>query len=79
VTVLGQSIIIINDAPLAFELFEKRSAKYSSRPKQLFSSELYVLKLLAMALAVVSRRQAVVNLGTSQGGLGEHNRHVPIQ
>ncbi|KAI0400732.1 putative cytochrome P450 oxidoreductase OrdA-like protein [Xylaria palmicola] len=40
VTVLGQSIIIINDARLAFELFEKRSAKYSSRPKQVFASEL---------------------------------------
>ncbi|KAI1814974.1 putative cytochrome P450 oxidoreductase OrdA-like protein [Poronia punctata] len=42
VTVLGQSIIIINDAQLAFELLEKRSAKYSSRPNQVFSSELYV-------------------------------------
>ncbi|RWA10840.1 hypothetical protein EKO27_g4261 [Xylaria grammica] len=40
VTVFGQSIIIINDAQLAFELFEKRSSKYSSRPNQLFASEL---------------------------------------
>ncbi|KAI0427566.1 putative cytochrome P450 oxidoreductase OrdA-like protein [Xylaria sp. FL1042] len=40
VTVFGQSIIIINDPQLAFELFEKRSAKYSSRPKQLFACEL---------------------------------------
>ncbi|KAJ3571957.1 hypothetical protein NPX13_g5205 [Xylaria arbuscula] len=40
VTVFGQSIIIINDAQIAFELFETRSAKYSSRPKQLFASEL---------------------------------------
>ncbi|KAI0813661.1 putative cytochrome P450 oxidoreductase OrdA-like protein [Xylaria sp. FL0064] len=40
VTVFGKSIIIINDPQLAFELFEKRSAKYSSRPKQLFACEL---------------------------------------
>lgn len=40
VTVLGQSIIIINDAQLAFELFEKRSAMYSSRPRQIFTGEL---------------------------------------
>ncbi|KAK5630396.1 hypothetical protein RRF57_006111 [Xylaria bambusicola] len=40
VTVFGQSIIIINDAQVAFELFEARSSKYSSRPKQLFASEL---------------------------------------
>ncbi|KAI0544305.1 cytochrome P450 [Xylaria curta] len=40
VTILGKSIVIINDAQLAFELLEKRSTKYSSRPKQLFASEL---------------------------------------
>ncbi|KAI1170366.1 cytochrome P450 [Nemania sp. FL0916] len=40
VTVLGKSLVIINDARLAFELFEKRSAKYSSRPKQVFAGEM---------------------------------------
>ncbi|KAI0112261.1 cytochrome P450 [Nemania sp. FL0031] len=40
VTILGKSIIIINDAQLAFELFDKRSTKYSSRPKQLFAGEM---------------------------------------
>lgn len=40
VTVLGQTIVIINDAKLAFELLEKRSAKHSSRPKQVFAGEL---------------------------------------
>ncbi|KAI0202311.1 cytochrome P450 [Astrocystis sublimbata] len=40
VTVFGQSIIIVNDAQLVFELLEKRSTKYSSRPKQQFSGEL---------------------------------------
>ncbi|KAI1373868.1 putative cytochrome P450 oxidoreductase OrdA-like protein [Hypoxylon crocopeplum] len=40
VTVMGQTIVIINDARLAFELFEKRSAKYSSRPRQIFAGEM---------------------------------------
>ncbi|KAI0145193.1 cytochrome P450 [Xylariaceae sp. FL1272] len=40
VTVLGQSLVIINDPQLAIELFEKRSAKYSSRPKQIFAGEM---------------------------------------
>ncbi|KAI0128219.1 putative cytochrome P450 oxidoreductase OrdA-like protein [Hypoxylon sp. NC0597] len=40
ITVLGQTIVIINDARLAFELFEKRSAKYSSRPRQIFAGEM---------------------------------------
>jgi len=39
---LGSTIVIVNDARLAFELLEKRSAKFSSRPKQLFAGELYV-------------------------------------
>lgn len=41
-SVLGQNLVIINDAEVAFELFEKRSVKYSSRPKQLFAGEMYV-------------------------------------
>ncbi|KAJ2989842.1 hypothetical protein NUW58_g3263 [Xylaria curta] len=40
INILGKTIVIINDARLAFELFEKRSAKYSSRAKQIFASEL---------------------------------------
>ncbi|KAF9871869.1 hypothetical protein CkaCkLH20_10501 [Colletotrichum karsti] len=40
VTVLGQTMVIVNDAKIAFELLEKRSAKYSSRPFQLFSGEM---------------------------------------
>lgn len=40
VTVMGQSLIIINDAKLAFELMEKRSAIHSSRPKQIFAGEM---------------------------------------
>lgn len=42
VTVMGQTIVILNDADLTFELFEKRSTKYSSRPKQVVAGEMYV-------------------------------------
>ncbi|KAI1457470.1 putative cytochrome P450 oxidoreductase OrdA-like protein [Annulohypoxylon moriforme] len=40
ITVMGQTIVIINDAKLAFELLEKRSAKHSSRPRQIFAGEM---------------------------------------
>ena len=42
VTVMGQTLVIINDSQLAFELMEKRSVKHSSRPKQVFAGEMYV-------------------------------------
>ncbi|KAI1444238.1 putative cytochrome P450 oxidoreductase OrdA-like protein [Annulohypoxylon stygium] len=40
ITVMGQTIVVINDARLAFELLEKRSAKHSSRPRQIFAGEM---------------------------------------
>jgi len=40
VTVMGQTLVIINDAKVAFELMEKRSAIHSSRPKQIFAGEM---------------------------------------
>ncbi|KKA21750.1 Cytochrome P450 oxidoreductase OrdA-like protein [Rasamsonia emersonii CBS 393.64] len=40
VTVLGQTLIILNDSNLAFELMEKRSSKHSSRPRLVFSGEM---------------------------------------
>jgi hypothetical protein len=40
VTVMGQTIIIINDRNLAFELLEKRSAIHSSRPSTVFADEM---------------------------------------
>ncbi|PLB51998.1 putative cytochrome P450 oxidoreductase [Aspergillus steynii IBT 23096] len=40
VTVMGHVFVIINNAQIAFELLEKRSAIYSSRPKQVFAGEL---------------------------------------
>lgn len=44
VTVMGQTLIILHDVRLAFELMEKRSAKHSSRPKQTFAGEMYADK-----------------------------------
>ena len=43
VTVMGQTIVIINSGRIAQELFGKRSAIYSSRPKLVMASELSVL------------------------------------
>ncbi|KAH8666067.1 cytochrome P450 [Ilyonectria robusta] len=40
VTVMGQTLVIVNDADLAFELLEKRSVKHSSRPRQIFAGEM---------------------------------------
>ncbi|KAH7192845.1 cytochrome P450 [Fusarium flagelliforme] len=40
VTVMGQTIVIINDAKLAFDLLDKRSVKHSSRPTQVFAGEM---------------------------------------
>jgi hypothetical protein len=42
VTVMGQTLVIINDQRLAFELMEKKSAIHSSRPRQVFAGEMYV-------------------------------------
>lgn len=42
VTVMGQTLVIINDMKLAFELLEKRSVKHSSRPNQIFAGQMYV-------------------------------------
>ncbi|GKZ33657.1 hypothetical protein AbraIFM66950_003685 [Aspergillus brasiliensis] len=40
ITILGQPIIILHDANIATELFEKRSLKYSSRPRLVFAGEM---------------------------------------
>jgi hypothetical protein len=42
VTVMGQTLVILNDKQLAFELMEKRSSIHSSRPKQIFAGEMYI-------------------------------------
>ncbi|KAJ5766545.1 uncharacterized protein N7511_004161 [Penicillium nucicola] len=41
ITVMGQTIVILNDANVALELLSKRSAIYSSRPNLVFASEMY--------------------------------------
>jgi hypothetical protein len=38
---MGQTLIIINETQLAYELMEKRSLKHSSRPSQIFAGEMY--------------------------------------
>ncbi|KAF5019368.1 hypothetical protein F66182_8618 [Fusarium sp. NRRL 66182] len=40
ITVLGQTIVIVNEAALAFEILERRSAIHSSRPNQIFAGEM---------------------------------------
>ncbi|OGE54266.1 hypothetical protein PENARI_c006G06548 [Penicillium arizonense] len=40
ITVMGQTIVILNDANVALELLGKRSAIYSSRPNLVFASEM---------------------------------------
>lgn len=41
ITVLGQTIVVINDARIAFDLLDKRSNIYSSRPRMIFAGEMY--------------------------------------
>ncbi|KAK7745701.1 hypothetical protein SLS62_009667 [Diatrype stigma] len=40
ITIMGGTIVIINDARIAIELLEKRSVKHSSRPRQVFAGEM---------------------------------------
>ncbi|KAI1147957.1 cytochrome P450 [Nemania diffusa] len=40
VTIMGQPVILVNDARLAIELCDKRSSKFSSRPRQIFAGEM---------------------------------------
>ncbi|KAJ5762459.1 uncharacterized protein N7511_005841 [Penicillium nucicola] len=40
ITVLGQTIVIVNDSKIALDLLTKRSSIYSSRPKMTFASEM---------------------------------------
>ncbi|KAL2844159.1 cytochrome P450 [Aspergillus pseudoustus] len=49
ITIFGQTIVILNDSRIAFDLLEKRSNIYSSRPKMIFASEMVGWKdILAM-------------------------------
>ncbi|KAJ5154053.1 uncharacterized protein N7500_009492 [Penicillium coprophilum] len=42
VTVLGQTLIIVNDRDLAFQILEKNSIKHSSRPHLVFAHDLVI-------------------------------------
>ncbi|KAL2814360.1 cytochrome P450 [Aspergillus cavernicola] len=40
ITIFGQTIVILNDSRIAFDLLEKRSNVYSSRPRMTFAGEM---------------------------------------
>lgn len=42
VTALGQTVVIISDYSIAFDLLDKRSVNYSDRPVLNFCGEMYV-------------------------------------
>ena len=50
ITVMGQTMIIINDAKIALELLEKRAVKHSSSAKQMFIGEMYVWSVSPLIL-----------------------------
>ncbi|OHE90778.1 cytochrome P450 [Colletotrichum orchidophilum] len=52
---MGQTIVILSDAQLAFELLDKRSLKHSSRPSQTFIGEMVGLEHLT-GMAVYDER-----------------------
>lgn len=66
VTVMGQTIVIIHDKDVAFELMEKRASKHSGRPSMKFAMELYVQK--------VSLRRNHTDFGGSQVRTGRTPR-----
>ncbi|OHX00029.1 cytochrome p450 [Colletotrichum incanum] len=55
ITTMGQTIVILNDAQLANELFDKRSVKHSSRPSQTLTGEMVGLKDLTGMLVYGER------------------------
>lgn len=42
ISLLGQHVVILNSVKAVTDLFERRSALYSSRPQSTMASELYV-------------------------------------
>jgi hypothetical protein len=44
ITVMGQTIVMVNDLQIAYELLDKRSTKYSSRPQMFFATVTCKLK-----------------------------------
>ncbi|KAI1380247.1 putative cytochrome P450 oxidoreductase OrdA-like protein [Hypoxylon crocopeplum] len=58
VTVMGQTLVIVNDGEVVLELLEKRSAKNSSRPNQIFLNEMVGWKNSAAASPYNARLRA---------------------
>jgi hypothetical protein len=54
VTVLGQTMIIINDEHIALEMLRDRAAKHSDRPHQIFSGEMYVMVNIAYHVHILT-------------------------
>ncbi|KAH8768679.1 cytochrome protein [Hyaloscypha sp. PMI_1271] len=65
VTIVGQTLIIINNTQLAYKLMEKRSLKHSSRPSQVFAAFItYSKRFLA------HRKQTAQVLGSKEVEVG---------
>lgn len=71
----GTTFFIVNDRKIAFDLLDKRSARYSDRPSFPFGGEMYVLTrarnlqltsaVLGLALIVGSRRLSFTTMSLS--------------
>ncbi|KAJ5900079.1 hypothetical protein N7495_004823 [Penicillium taxi] len=59
-TVMGKTMVILNDMDIAKEILEKRSKNYSSRPELVFASEMVGWKdILAMQTNPTAYRKAI--------------------
>jgi hypothetical protein len=56
---MGQTLIIINETQLAYELMEKRSLKHSSRPSQIFAGEMYGHAVAAANFRLITQFNSV--------------------
>ncbi|KAJ5970957.1 Cytochrome P450 E-class group I [Penicillium vulpinum] len=80
ITVMGQTIVILNDAKSAIELLVKRSSIYSSRPNQVFACEMvgweHFLGLIKYSPRFRSYRKAVQPFIGSESAVAQLN---PLQ
>jgi len=60
---MGQTIIVINDPSIAFELMRDRSPIYSSRPHQIFSGDVYVYLTSAFLRAMYRKADTACRVG----------------
>jgi len=80
ITVLGQTMIILSDARIAFELMEKRSAVNSSRPKMVFGFEMCGWENVLAAQPYANRFRAYrKNLHGVLGSKTAIERFYPLQ